>query len=114
MPFIDLNKKDKITVFPGITGPVAHSAQLSFGYFTLEEGTEVPMHQHVHEQWTHVLEGLLDFVIDDEKQVLQPGMAAYIPSNALHGAKAITHCRVIDCFTPVREAFVELEKGMKP
>jgi hypothetical protein len=28
-----------------------------------------------------------------------------------HSAKAITACKVIDCFLPVRQDFVELEKN---
>jgi hypothetical protein len=37
-------------------------------------------------------------------------MAALMPSNAPHSARAITLCKVIDCFLPVREDFADLEK----
>ncbi len=51
------------------------------------------------------------FAIDGEEKLLTSGMAAFMPSNTPHSAKAITECKVIDCFLPVREDFVELEKN---
>jgi quercetin dioxygenase-like cupin family protein len=71
----------------------------------------MPVHSHPHEQWSHVLEGELEFDIDGEKMLLTPGMTAYIPSNAPHSAVAHTQCKVIDCFTPPRQDFIELEKN---
>ncbi|MBK9733045.1 MAG: cupin domain-containing protein [Chitinophagaceae bacterium] len=110
MPFIDFNTRKKIILFPGISGPVYHSEQLTFGHFTLEEGVELPAHSHVHEQWTHVIEGAIEFSLAGEKMLLTPGMAAFIPSNTIHSAKAILLSKVIDCFMPVREDFREKEK----
>jgi hypothetical protein len=37
-------------------------------------------------------------------------MTALVPPNTPHSGKAITNCKVIDCFLPVREDFIELEK----
>ena len=111
MPFVDFNAKKKVKVWDGITGPLAHSEKLTFGYFTLEKGAVAKEHQHPHEQWTHVLSGDLEFTLGGEKKILKSGMAAYIPSNTPHSAFAITECKVIDCFLPVREDFVELEKN---
>src|SRR5688572_2572536 len=110
MPFVDFNAKKIVKVWDGITGPLAHSEKLTFGYFTLEKGAVAKEHQHPHEQWTHVLSGELEFTLGGEKKILRSGMAAYIPSNTPHSAFAITECKVIDCFLPVREDFVELEK----
>ena len=38
-----------------------------------------------------------------------PGMGAFVGSNVLHGAKAVTTCKVIDVFTPVREDYRKLD-----
>lgn len=108
MPFIKFNERKILQVWSGIKGPIYHSSQITFGYFTLEEGTDLPEHSHPHEQWSHVIEGTLEFDINGEKEVLRPGMCALVPSNALHSGKAVTKCRVIDCFLPVREDFKEL------
>lgn len=49
----------------------------------------------------------MEFTLDGEKQLLLPGMGAYIPSNIPHGALADKACTVIDVFTPVREDYRE-------
>lgn len=113
MPFINFNSKKKLKIFEGITGSFAHSAQSTFGYLTLEKGVRAPEHNHIHEQWTHVLSGELEFTLGGEVMKLTPGMSAFIPSNVLHSAYAITECKVMDCFSPVREDFIELEKKIK-
>ncbi|CAG5070649.1 hypothetical protein DYBT9623_03194 [Dyadobacter sp. CECT 9623] len=111
MPFVDFNSKKIIKIWDGIYGTLAHSEQQTFGHFTIDSGTVLPEHSHFHEQWCHVLEGELEFEIDGEKMLLTSGMTAYIPSNAPHSAVAHTLCRVIDCFTPARQDFIELEKN---
>ena len=110
MSFIDFNKSKKVKIWEGVTGSLYHSANNTFLQATIEDGISIPEHQHVHEQWTCLIEGELEFSIDGEKQLLKPGMTAFIPSNIPHSANARTRCRVIDCFTPVREDFVALEK----
>ena len=110
MPFIDFNSKKIVQIWDGISGTLAHSDQMTYGHFTIVNGTVLPEHAHVHEQWSHVIEGELLFTVGDETQKLTAGMTAYIPSNIPHSAVALTECKVIDCFTPVRQDFVELEK----
>lgn len=110
MPFVNFNSKKKLKIWEGITGSFYHSNQLTFGHITLEKGVLAPEHNHIHEQWTHVISGELEFNLGGEKMILTAGMAAFIPSNVPHSARAITECKVIDCFSPVREDFVELEK----
>ena len=105
MPFINFNTQKKVQVWEGITGTISHSEQATYCHFTIENGAVLPEHQHVHEQWTHVLDGLLEFDIDGEKMLLTSGMTAFIPSNVPHSGRAFAECKVIDCFTPVREDF---------
>lgn len=109
MTFIDFNTRKRIQIWEGISGPVFHSGQATFGHFILEAGCVLPAHRHPHEQWTNLIEGELEFDIDGESKLMSTGMTAYIPSNVVHSAKVITKCKVIDCFMPVREDFMELE-----
>lgn len=111
MPFLNFNAKKTIQIWDGVNGAFFHSEQLMFGYITVDKDIIVPEHKHPHEQWTHLLEGEFEFTINGETQILLPGMAAQIPSNTLHSARAITECKIIDCFMPVREDFVALEVG---
>ena len=89
----------------GITGRYAHGKNMSFGYVEIKAGTIMPKHQHVHEQITYIIEGQLDMNIDDVDYSLTPGSYHVIPSNVWHGANAITDCKLIDVFGPVREEF---------
>ena len=98
----NINPKELV---PGITGYYAHGAGLTFGYVELKKGSIVPMHQHVHEQITYIIEGELDMVIGGKPYLLTNGMYHVIPSNMPHSAVAKTDCKVIDAFNPVREDY---------
>ena len=89
----------------GITGHYAHGKNMSFGFVELKAGTIMPKHQHVHEQITYIIEGQLDMNIDGVDYSLTPGCYHVIPSNVLHGATAITDCKLIDAFSPAREDY---------
>ena len=110
MAFIDFNNSPILKIWDGIEGPVYHSEKATFGHFTLKVGALLPEHSHPHEQWTHIIEGELEFNVDGEIKRLTPGMSVYIPSNAPHSAKVITPCKVIDCFVPPREDFKDLAR----
>ena len=90
---------------PGITGYYAHGNAMTLGYVEIKAGSDLPQHQHVHEQITYVLEGQLDMVIGGKPCSLTTGMYYVIPSNMPHGAIAVTDCKVIDVFNPVREDY---------
>ena len=90
---------------PGITGYYAHGDSMTFGYVELKAGSTVPMHQHVQEQITYIIEGELDMVIGGQNFLLSAGMYHVIPSNMPHSAIAKTDCKVIDAFSPVREEY---------
>lgn len=109
MPFIPFKDIPQVKLLPGIHGAFYHSDNLTFGHITMEEGAVLPEHQHVHEQWTHLIEGKMELTVDGITSVLEPGISAYIPSNVRHGGKALVKCRMIDCFAPVREEYKNLE-----
>lgn len=108
MAFINYNTKNRVTIFPGVYSAMEHSEQITYGHVKLDEGTVVPIHSHIHEQWTLVLAGEMEFTLNGEKQLLTSGMGAFIPSNVPHGAVAVKACTVIDVFTPVREDYKKL------
>lgn len=112
MPYINFNTRTSVEIWPdAIAGSMYHSEKATFGHFTIQAGADLPEHDHPHEQWTHLIEGELEFDINGEKETLLPGMSAYIPGGTPHSAHAVSECKVIDCFMPVREDLVELEKA---
>ena len=90
---------------PGLTGYYAHGESMTMGLVEIKAGSNLPQHQHVHEQITYILEGQLDMMIGDKFCPLTAGMFYVIPSNTPHGATAVTDCKVIDVFNPVREDY---------
>lgn len=106
MPFTTPSQIPAREIFGGlIKGHYAHLDKLTLGEVRIAAGTELPMHQHPHEQVTYLLSGSVRFVIGDETCVLQPGMAALIPGGVIHGGKVLADCVLLDVFTPVREDY---------
>lgn len=95
---------------PGITGYYAHGEKHTLGLVELTAGSVVPEHHHVHEQITFILEGQLDMTMNGESFSLTPGTYNIIPSNTPHSAIAITDCKLIDTFSPVREDYKLADK----
>ena len=105
MTFIDLAKLEAKHLLPDSSVKFVHTENMTFAYWTLKAGFNLPEHSHPHEQVSNVLEGRLSLTIEGETQTLVPGKIAVIPSNAIHGGTAITDCRVLDVFHPVREDY---------
>ncbi|HRG22446.1 MAG TPA: cupin domain-containing protein [Saprospiraceae bacterium] len=108
MPLIDYKNLPHQRIWPGITGSIFHSEKATIGHIHIEEGILLPTHQHPHEQWSHVIEGVFEFVLGDEKIVLEAGASVYIPPHLPHSGKAITACKIIDCFVPPRDDWKSL------
>lgn len=107
--YINFNNIPHLKIWEGIHGAIHHSDNATFGHITVEDGAILPEHHHIHEQWTHVIEGELEFNIGGETHILKPGITAYVPSSVPHSGRALTKVRLIDCFLPVREDFKQLE-----
>ncbi len=107
---IDFKNKPSVKIWDGINGPIAYSENITFGYLTIENGSELPVHQHPHEQWSHLIEGEFIFNIDGIDYNMKPGMSVYIKGNLPHSGKALTKCIFLDCFNPPREDWTEKEK----
>ena len=103
MPFYNLSQRPSKEIWPGLTGQFHHSDSHTFGLIQIEEGAVLPEHHHVHEQYTYVLEGRLEFTIGGETQIAEAGTLSHIPSNVPHSARALTKVTVLDAFNPVRE-----------
>ena len=64
-------------------------------------------HKHVHEQISYCVEGRFEYSLNGRTHLLSEGDSIYVPSNVLHGAKALEAGTLIDIFTPVREDLVK-------
>lgn len=105
MPVVTLSALPVRPLFPGAAGRYAHTAHVTIGEVELSIGAVVPPHSHPHEQLSYVLAGRAECTIGTETSVLEPGMCTLIPGGTLHSFRALTACRVVDTFTPVREDY---------
>lgn len=93
-------------VFPGFHGRFVHSGQMTFAWWRIDPGAEVPEHDHPHEQVVNVLEGELSLTVAGEEMHLKPGDVVTIPGGVRHAARGLAApCRVLDVFSPVRDAY---------
>lgn len=105
MAFIDLSTLNEREVVPGYRAVFVHSEQMTVAYWTITAGAALPEHSHPHEQISTLIEGEFEMVIAGERRLLRPGEVAVIPSNVRHAGKAVTACRIIDVFHPVRQEY---------
>lgn len=103
-----INELKKLTpreVFPGFVGRFIHSDNMTFAYWEIKKGSALPEHSHVHEQVVNMLEGEFEIILNGKINPLTTGMVLPIPSHAKHAGKAITDCKILDVFYPVREDY---------
>ncbi len=93
-------------VFPGFHGRFIHTERMTFAFWEIVKGSTVPDHAHHNEQVVNMLEGEFELTVDGVSQNLSPGMVVTIPSRVRHSGRAITDCRILDVFSPVREDYV--------
>ena len=62
---------------------------MTFAWWTIDAGAEVPEHAHPHEQVVNVLEGELALTVDGTEHVLRPGDVVAIPGGVRHAARAL-------------------------
>ena len=103
--FHNLEKQKSREIFPGFSGKFLHTEKMTFAFWEIKKGSSLPEHSHVHEQVANMLEGEFELTIDGVTQVLRPGSVAAIPSHVRHAGRAITDCRILDVFSPVREDY---------
>ncbi len=92
-------------LIPGLRGKFVHGEAMSLVFWEVDPGATVPEHQHEHEQIMHVMEGQFEFTLEGKTHVYGPGDIVLIPSFATHSGKALTACKLMDIFSPVREEY---------
>jgi quercetin dioxygenase-like cupin family protein len=101
----NLDNIDGREIVPGFHGKFIHAENMTIAHWDIRAGSPLPEHTHVHEQVVNVMKGTLELTVKDETQKLSPGSVVVIPSNVPHSGKAVTDCKVIDVFYPVREDY---------
>ncbi|HWQ14309.1 MAG TPA: cupin domain-containing protein [Roseiflexaceae bacterium] len=99
---------------PFITPEGARRRVLSYGggmmavQFEFDAGVSAPIHSHPHEQIGYVVSGEIDLIMEGRETArLRAGCTYYVPPNVRHGIVTHTPTTLLDCFTPIREDFLQ-------
>ena len=87
-----------------------HTENVTLVFWEARAGSTFPEHAHPHEQISTIQKGKFQLTINGETQILEEGVAAVIPSNTRHSGIALTDCKLIDVFYPVREDYKNRER----
>lgn len=105
MPFFSFDRLDQTEEMPGFLGAFLHSENMTVVNWSVEAGATVPVHSHPHEQFSMVVEGKFELILNGETEVLKPGRIALIPADVPHSGQAVTDCTIVDVFSPMREEY---------
>jgi quercetin dioxygenase-like cupin family protein len=105
MAFIELSDLEEKELIPGYRVRFVHTENMTFAYWTVSAGASLPDHSHPHEQVVTLIEGEFKLTVDGVPKIMTPGHVAVIPGNIPHRGTAITDCRILDVFYPVREDY---------
>ena len=99
---------EPVEMVPGVTRrTLVYSDELMVGYFELEPGAIIPIHDHHHQQAGFLIQGSVKFV-GEREALMKPGSAWMIPSNQKHGVEVLGDetAIVIETFHPAREDYI--------
>lgn len=114
MGFVKLDELPQLEIAEGIRGHAVTADSVTVLHVKIDAGALLPAHNHHHEQVVNVIEGELELVVDGTTHRLVPGTAMVLPSNVVHSGRAVTDCRIVDVFQPVREDFAGESFGGYP
>ena len=101
----EIDKIEPREIVKGYEARFIHTEKMTMAFWTVKAGAIMPVHRHIHEQTSQVLEGKFELTIDGESRLYEPGVVAIIPSNISHGGVAVTDCKLLDIFSPGREDY---------
>ena len=77
--------------------------KMSVLHWDMADGSVVPLHQHLHEQFGYVIKGGFKMLIGNEEATLKAGDCYFIPGDIPHTFTAIGETEAIDVFSPARD-----------
>lgn len=100
------------TLLPGVKmRALAFEEKSIMCEFELQKGSELPSHSHPYEQTGYLISGKLNFRIDKEWVIAEPGDSWCIPDNVEHQVEVLEDAKVLETFTPIRPDYLPDEKA---
>jgi quercetin dioxygenase-like cupin family protein len=109
--FGGIESLEHIRIWEGVTVQAVDGDRTTLAIVDLDPGAGVPEHHHDNEQLGVLVRGAMRFRVGDETRDLVPGDTWRILSHVPHEVTAGPEGAVaIECFTPVRGDWAELER----
>jgi len=105
MRFLDLKDVPVREPVPGFRVRFVHCDSMTMAYWEISAGSAMPEHWHSHEQVVNLIEGEFELTVAGETRALTSGSVVLIAPDEPHSGRAVTDCRIIDAFHPVREDY---------
>ena len=81
--FIEIEQIVPKIIIKGYKAKFIHGETMTMAFWEVKAGAEMPIHNHLHEQTSQVLEGKFELSVGDERKVMEPGTVAVIPQQIL-------------------------------
>ena len=73
----------------------------------LKKDAHVPLHHHVNEQMSHVVQGSLNFMLEGKTVTVRAGEILCIPPDVPHEVVALEDSVALDIFNPPRQDWID-------
>jgi quercetin dioxygenase-like cupin family protein len=105
--FVEPSDRDWTETEPGVKRRLlAHNGQLMMVEVAFQKDAVGAPHSHPHIQASYVAAGSFEVTILGKTETLRRGHSFLVPSNAVHGVRALEQGLLIDAFTPARSEFL--------
>ena len=99
-------------LLPGVFARLIWGEKIMMGIIDIEPDTEVPEHQHPHEQAGRILKGAAWFYVGDDEKLLVVGDHYVIPGDVPHRVVATGDgCVALDIWSPIRDEYISDDVG---
>jgi len=92
---------------PHITRQYVAGTKTMLARIVLKKGALVPLHHHMQEQISHVIEGALEFRLEGERVSVRAGEILCIPPHLPHEVVALEDSVALDIFNPQRQDWID-------
>ncbi|MFP5208924.1 MAG: cupin domain-containing protein [Acidobacteriota bacterium] len=92
---------------PLVTRQFVSGTNVMLARIVLKKGARVPRHSHMNEQLSHVVEGVLRFLLEDSEVTVRAGEMLCIAPHAPHEVIALEDSVALDIFSPPRQDWID-------
>jgi len=108
---VDIKRIDDakaVEFIPGIfRRTLVYNDQLMLCHFTLTKGATIPLHNHKAVQNGYVIKGKVKFIKESLSFIAEAGCGYCFDSEERHGAEILENSEFIECFSPLRNEYID-------